>query len=520
MAAVSSGAFADIPPAATTDVRSLARDHPIAVALTAITLVGLAVRLWRIGHQSFWYDESFTVELVHHSPGKMFGLFPKMETTPPLYYCVSWVWVRIFGFGEAGLRSLSAVVGTATIPVAYSIGARLMTRRIGLTAAALVAFNPLLIWYSQEARSYSTLVFTSSLSLLAFAWALQGPPTWRRLGAWGLAAGLALCTHYYASIVLVPEAIVLLSRHHGDRRVWAACAFVVAVGLALLPLLLLQLHLASWVAGYPLISRLGQIGPQFVLGTGAPARTWLKLAAALAIAGSFVLLTWKATRTERRGALVIGGVGLAGFLITMSLVALGKDFLITRNIIAILVPAILLVAGGLGARRAGWLGPAGTTVLCAVGLTAAIAVSVDIPLQRPDWRGLVRVLGPPPAGAHARLLLFQHYYGWRNLSIITPLYAFGRSARVDEVDVIAIRAIERGGWFCWWGSACNLPPSHISAQLQIPGMVRAGPEAVYHQFVIQRFRSERPILVLRATLNRALRRDHPGYFMPLEQHVA
>lgn len=517
---MSSGAFADIPPAETTDVRSLAREHQIAVALTAITLVGLAIRLWRIGHQSFWYDESFTVQLVHHSPGKMFGLFPKMETTPPLYYCVAWVWVRIFGFGEAGLRSLSAVVGTATIPVAYAIGARLMTRRIALTASALVAANPLLIWYSQEARSYSTLVFTSSLSLLAFAWALQRPPTWRRVGSWGLAAGVALCTHYYASIVLVPEALVLLWWHRGDRRVWASCGFVAAVGLALLPLLLLQLHLASWVAGYPLLSRLGQIAPQFVLGTGAPARTWLKLAGALAIATSLALLISRAAQAERRGAMLIGGIGGAGFLITLALVVIGKDFLITRNIIAVLVPAILLIAGGLGARRAGWLGPAGTAVLCAVGLTAAIAVSVDIPLQRPDWRGLVRVLGPPPAGAHARLLLFQHYYGWHNLSIITPVYAFRRSAWVDEVDVIAIRAIERGGWFCWWGSACNLPPSHISPQLQIPGMARLGPQEIYHQFVIQRFRSERPILVSRAMLNRALKRDHPRYFMPLEQHLA
>ncbi len=55
------------------------------------------------GHQSFWYDESFTVTLVHHSPGKMLGLLPRTELTPPLYYCIAWVWVRIFGFGEAGL---------------------------------------------------------------------------------------------------------------------------------------------------------------------------------------------------------------------------------------------------------------------------------------------------------------------------------------------------------------------------------------------------------------------------------
>jgi hypothetical protein len=210
-------------------------------------------------------------------------------------------------------------------------------------------------------------------------------------------------------------------------------------------------------------------------------------------------------------------MGAAAFLIALGLVAIGKDFLITRNIIVVLVPAILLVAGGLGARRAGWLGAAGVAVLCAVGLTAAIAVSVDVPLQRPDWRGLIRVLGPPPADGQARLLVFQHYYGWRNLSIITPLYGLRHSARVEQLDLVAIRPIEWGGWFCWWGSACNLPPSHISPRVQIPGMVRAGAPEIYHQFIIQRFESPRPVVVSRAILNRALKRDHIPYYMPLVQ---
>jgi hypothetical protein len=294
---------------------------------------------------------------------------------------------------------------------------------------------------------------------------------------------------------------------------------VVAVGLALLPLLLAQLHLASWVSGYPLMSRLGQIVPQLFLGTGTPARTWLKLAGGLAILGAFVLLWRRAEPGERGGALLAGALGLAVFLIALGLAAIGKDFLITRNIIVILVPCILLVAGGLGARRAGWLGPAGVAVLCAVGLTAAIAVSVDIKYERPDWRGLIRVLGPAPADGQARLLVFQHYYGWRNLSIITHVWSIGRSARVTEVDVVAVRPIEWGGWFCWWGSACNLPPSRISPAVRIPGMVRVGPPETYHQFIIERFQSSHPIVVSRGMLNRALRPDRIPYYMPLLQRA-
>ena len=34
------------------------------------------------------------------------------ETTPPLYFVVAWLWAKLFGAGEIGLRSLSAALGT------------------------------------------------------------------------------------------------------------------------------------------------------------------------------------------------------------------------------------------------------------------------------------------------------------------------------------------------------------------------------------------------------------------------
>ena len=50
----------------------------------------------------------------------MLGLLPQNETTPPLFYCVAWVWARVFGFGEFALRSLPALAGVATVPVMYA----------------------------------------------------------------------------------------------------------------------------------------------------------------------------------------------------------------------------------------------------------------------------------------------------------------------------------------------------------------------------------------------------------------
>jgi len=124
------------------------------------------LRFYGLARQGFWFDEASTALLVHLSPGQMLGLIPQTESTPPLYYLVAWIWTRGFGFGEAGLRSLSALAGVLVVPVAYGAAARLLGHRAGLIAAALTACNPLLIWYSQEARSYELLVLLTGVALL------------------------------------------------------------------------------------------------------------------------------------------------------------------------------------------------------------------------------------------------------------------------------------------------------------------------------------------------------------------
>ena len=300
---------------------SIRTARPAALLVVAITLLAAVLRFARIGHQSFWYDESFTVLLVHHSPSEVLGLLPQTELTPPLYYCLAWPWARIFGYGEVALRSLSALAGVATIPAIYGAGAKLISRRAGLTAAALAACNPLLIWYSQEARSYALLVLFASLSLLAFAHVRLPQPTPRALGAWALAACLALGTHYYGALAVAPQGAWLVWVHRRESKVLLTVAGVAALGLALLPLALSQRPQASWIAAWPLDHRLSQIVPQFVLGTGAPARGWLKLAGAAAVLLAAIMLARRANVHERRGALVSGVLGASGIVLSVSVPA-------------------------------------------------------------------------------------------------------------------------------------------------------------------------------------------------------
>jgi Dolichyl-phosphate-mannose-protein mannosyltransferase len=193
---------------------SAQRDRIAAVApwwpLLAILLLAVALRLSTLGLQSFWYDEAFTpVHVLRASLGTTLHNMVHSENTPPLWYVLEWGFSRVLGTGVVALRLLSALAGIATVAIAWAIGSELAGRRAAIVTAALVAVNPLFVWYSQEARAYGLFVFTASLALLCFLRAMR-EPTNRRFAEFALAASLALLTHYFALFLLIPMALWLL----------------------------------------------------------------------------------------------------------------------------------------------------------------------------------------------------------------------------------------------------------------------------------------------------------------------
>jgi mannosyltransferase len=499
------------PRAEASRVRALLADRAV-LAVAALTALAALLRFYRLGHQGFWFDEANTALLVHFSPGKMIGLIPQTESTPPLYYCVAWVWARIFGYGEMGLRSLSAVCGVLLVPVAYLAGRKLISPRAGVIAAALATCSPLLIWYSQEARSYQMLALLSAVSLLAFAYA-RADPSPRALAAWVISCALALATHYYAALAVVPEAIWLLAIHRRRRSVQVAFALVGLCGLALIPLAISQNGTGhdGWIAHSPLGRRLGQVIPQFAIGFDGPAHSVLEPVAIAIVVLAVVLVFTRCSPAERRGALLAGGLALAGLAFSLLLIVAGFDDLLTRNLLAIWIPAALLVAGGLSAARARRVGMVAAAVLCAMGVTTALGVAFDRNLERPDWRVVARALGPRPAAAPAaiqaaptRAILVQHYRDLLPLSLYVPGLKFmgPRGATVSELDVVSFTSPPSNG-FCWWGSACNLWPSQMQAAYDVRGFHEVWRRHAL-QFTILRLESPVPVRITPGEAARAL----------------
>lgn len=391
------------------------RDRTLPI-VCGVTALAAALRFASLDAQGYWNDEAVTVLLLDQGLGGLLADVPDSESTPPLYYVLAWLWSQLFGTGEVGLRSLSALAGTSTVPVVYAAGAALGSRRAGLVAAALAATSPLFVWYSQEARAYSLLVLLAALSVWLFARASEGER--RALAGWAAVAALALATHYFALFVVVPEALWLLARAGLPRRAAAAAVAVPALaGLALLPLALEQRsnNGALFIEDSSLAFRLAQVPKQFLVGFDAPAEPLLVGIAAACVAAGIALI-----RGGPGPAAWIGGAALA---IPVALALVGVDYVITRNLIAALPPLLLAAGAGLASRRAGL---AAAAVLCAIGAATTIWVAAEPTAQRDQWREAAEAVGPARAD---RALVVTPVDGRKPLEIYLP---GAHQARSDE----------------------------------------------------------------------------------------
>lgn len=491
-----------------------------AAPLAAVTLLAAVLRFSTLDVQSFSSDEAVTALLVRMDFGSMLSTIPSTESTPPLYYVIAWVWTHVFGSGEVGLRSLSALIGTATIPMVYAAGEKLVSRRVGLAAAAVASVSPVLVGYAQEARSYALLVALAGLSFALFVRARTEPKAWTVAG-WCVVSALALTTHYFAAFVVGPEALLLL-RTRRTKHVWLAVTALIGTGLALLPLALEQRTnrlAANLGAGDPLSTRVVILAKQFLIGGSAPYDRIAALVTGLFLLSSVVLVVARGSRQARLGAATGFGVGACAIVLPVALALVGPDYVITRNALAGFVPLAIAGCAGVSVAtsRMGWLG---LTSACSLLFAITIAVAIDPTYQRPDWRGFARamerpqeprilVVAPNLDGWSARVPLRVYLAGavpiGRELLRDAPQFLplAGRRPELAAPRRVIVREIVVAG--VQW----ELPLSTAG----VPAPFRLIEERATDRYRLAVYRSPRPVVLVARTLD-AVARDAAILFQP------
>lgn len=141
------------------------------VWLFLITAFAAALRFYRLGEWSFWIDEIFTINhaVAHFSTGQLI-----LENIPPNR---NWVPVSVIsaahvlnflGINEWSARLTSALIGVLSIPILYFPTRKIFGPRIALISLLLLAISSWHLFWSQNARFYTSLMLFYTLALFAF----------------------------------------------------------------------------------------------------------------------------------------------------------------------------------------------------------------------------------------------------------------------------------------------------------------------------------------------------------------
>jgi len=353
------------------------------VWLVPILILALALRLFRLGTNSLWFDEAFSW-IVARQPAWAILTQRIAPILPPLYHFLLHFWIRL-GENAFALRSFSALCGLLAIPVMYTLGRELFTPAIGLAVALLTAVLPFQVYFAQEARPYALVVLLSALTLWAFVRSWRGTA----YGPWvgfGLLTALSLYAHYFTVFSLVAFHGFALLAWPRDRRCWR--------GLLLSDLVAMVLvgpHLPSaWAQTY-------QVATHFWLSPPSPLQPLKTLdyllfshttplflvPVALFFALSiFAIVTWEATRAcdkTRWWLLLLLALVLTPILVALLLSWIIGPVYLDRSFSLVTPAYVLLLGWGLAqpARRS-------PLPLLYGGLAVVVAISLGNHYFKPD----------------------------------------------------------------------------------------------------------------------------------------
>ena len=190
------------------------------IALALILLLGSFLRIYGLGNESFWLDESYTAKSVEFTVSDLIMMTYKNSTilpqyfgkgagSVPFYYILTNYWTKLFGLSEFKLRLLSAIFGIFSIYLTYLLGKSLFNYETGLASAFVLSINHQHIFFSQEARMYSMLI---ALALLSTLFLLSSLKTNKSIywAAFVVSDALLLYIHPFSFFILLFQGLFIL----------------------------------------------------------------------------------------------------------------------------------------------------------------------------------------------------------------------------------------------------------------------------------------------------------------------
>ncbi|HEX5618132.1 MAG TPA: glycosyltransferase family 39 protein [Solirubrobacteraceae bacterium] len=165
------------------------------LGLLAIMLLALVLRTTELGI-GFWIDEGLSVG-ISDRPLADIPHALRLDGSPPLYYVLMHLWMALAGTSEAATRWFSVLCALIMVPVAWWGARMLFGSRAGWMAAILIATNPFMTRFAQEARMYALVALLALIACAAFGRAFTGDDPERARRPWAITLAVTLAAMLY-----------------------------------------------------------------------------------------------------------------------------------------------------------------------------------------------------------------------------------------------------------------------------------------------------------------------------------
>jgi Dolichyl-phosphate-mannose-protein mannosyltransferase len=202
----------------------------ILVWLTGIALVVAAARAVFSGWDTpIWLDETYTATIATQPSFERLIDWCLHELSGPVYYTVTWLWVKVFGESAFALRLPSLIFAAATPMLILWKGHP--SRDTRLVWAVLIALWLPAVTFASQARPYALLMLLGTAQAIFFYNLIAQGGRGRAL-AWSIVSALLVLTHYHTLPVTAFQGLIYLVLNRREiGRTWPAALVFVPVGL-------------------------------------------------------------------------------------------------------------------------------------------------------------------------------------------------------------------------------------------------------------------------------------------------
>ncbi|TXN06656.1 hypothetical protein FV222_04880 [Methylobacterium sp. WL103] len=210
------------------------------ISLLALS-IGVYFRINPNHNRPFWVDETFTGAIVNQSTLHDFFHQIWADVNAPLYYCILYAWSYMSDLSNTSLRLPSLAMSIAVLIIVFK-ATKTFDRTTCLLWGSLMCLWLPGIDQASEARCYSLLLLTSTMTTLSFANLIDSPNR-RAASYWALYGSATILTHYFSLILIAFQSIVFLALHRKK-----AVELSVALLIFIIPISWILYHLPRLLA--------------------------------------------------------------------------------------------------------------------------------------------------------------------------------------------------------------------------------------------------------------------------------